>query len=194
MGTQILTRTLKFENLGLILVLKADALYSFSNFRAQEMAYATLLELSHLADGPKERIPMILQSYTPEHRLLQNFSVFDFATHSKEMLYQRKQYHYPPFSRIIQVNFYHKNQQKVQKVAHLFADLLRPSFTLETLLGPEAASIPKINNIYIFQLLIKIMPEMSPKKVKDLLGSSAEKIASISSLSTVKIKIDVDPL
>jgi len=72
--------------------------------------------------------------------------------------------------------------------------LLKPNFDKRCLLGPESPSVSRINNLYITDVLIKILPNQSPIKVKDLIKKEIDRLHTISAYRSVKIDIDIDPM
>lgn len=192
-GTQMMTKGLLFSNVGLIVVVRADALLSYPHFRSSEQAFQTLYQLSGRAGDKASSVKMWIQTYQPEHRVLQNFSIFDVETNNKEVLYQRKEFRYPPYTRLIQLTFSHKQHSKVHKVAHMWVDYIKASFSSDYLLGPEPASIPRINNEYLFEVMVKIQPDQSLRKVKKLLWKALLQVQTIAAYKSVKVKINVDP-
>ena len=111
----------------------------------------------------------------------------------KDILYERKSFHYPPFTRLIQFRFKHKNQERVRKTAEKFVELLRPHFQPHLLLGPEEPSVARINNLYIMQVMLKINENQSPSKIKRFVQNQIEKLHTISVYRSVRLEIDVDP-
>lgn len=71
--------------------------------------------------------------------------------------------------------------------------MLRHFFDDQTLLGPAAPSIARLNNQYRFKTLIKIKEGQSPKKIKQLLKEALTKLHGVNAFRRVRIDFDVDP-
>ena len=112
----------------------------------------------------------------------------------KDILYERKEFLYPPFSRLIKLRFKHKNKERLDKTAEQLVILLKASFESRCLLGPEAPSIGRINNLYITDVMIKILPKQSPQKVKELIQAKIDQLNTIAAFRSVRIDVDVDPV
>lgn len=192
-GTQMLTKGLDFGDVTLVCVIRADSLLNFPDFRAHEKAFQLLTQVSGRAGRREERGKVLIQSFQPDHQVLQNVTTYNYHQTMKDILYERQSFHYPPFVRLIQFRFKHKNQERVQKTAEQFVKLLRPHFTNNMLLGPEAPAISRINNLYLMNVLLKIQANQSPQKVKELLHQQIEKLHTISAYRSVRLEIDVDP-
>lgn len=191
-GTQMVTKGLDFEDVVLVGIIRADSLLNFPDFRAYERAFQRIVQVAGRAGRRKQRGKVIIQTFDAEHEILQRAIMYDYHGMAKEQLIERKQFLYPPFVRIIEINFSHTNYEKVEKTAQYFKKLVAPYFDEKTFLGPEPALIPRINNQYKFNCLIKIESDKSPKKVKDLLLKAEEKLNEFSAFRAVRINFNVD--
>ena len=193
-GTQMITKGFDFENVNLVGVIRADSLLNFPDFRAHEKAFQLLTQVAGRAGRRQEQGKVLIQSYQPEHQVLQNVTTYNYHQTMKDILYERKEFYYPPFIRLINLRFKHKDKERLDKTAAQLVQLLKPSFNNRCLLGPEAPSVGRVNNLYITDVLIKILPNQSPSKVKELIKSQIERLHTIAAYRSVRIDIDVDPM
>ncbi|HAR74524.1 MAG TPA: primosomal protein N' [Flavobacteriaceae bacterium] len=193
-GTQMITKGFDFGNVNFVGVIRADSLLNFPDFRAHEKAFQLLTQVSGRAGRRQEQGKVLIQSFQPEHQILQNVTTYSYAPTMKDILYERKEFLYPPYSRLIKLRFKHKNKERLDKTAAQLVVLLKPSFDAKCLLGPEAPSIGRINNLYITDVMIKIRPNQSPQKVKDLIQSKIDQLHTIAAFRSVRIDVDVDPV
>ena len=70
-------------------------------------------------------------------------------------LEKRKQFFYPPFSRIINLSFKHKMKDVVENAAHQFANALKNKYG-HYLVGPAEPVVGRIRNQYLMELLLKL--------------------------------------
>lgn len=192
-GTQMVAKGLDFSNIGLVGVIRADSLLNFPDFRAHEKAFQLLTQVAGRAGRRKEQGKVLIQTFNPDHEILQNVTRYDYEKTVKDILYERKSFFYPPFLRLIQLTFRHANVEKVDKVSTEFVRLLKPYFDEKHLLGPIEPSIGRIRNLYIRQVLIKIPEGASAVKVKEFVQKCMESIQTIQAFRSVRIEIDVDP-
>ncbi|WP_068595226.1 replication restart helicase PriA [Vaginella massiliensis] len=192
-GTQMMTKGLDFGEVTLVGVIRADSLLNFPDFRAHEKAFQLLTQVAGRAGRREERGKVLIQSFQPDHQVLQNVTTYNYHQTMKDILYERQAFHYPPFVRVIQFRFKHKNPDRVQKTAEQFINLLRPHFANHLLLGPEAPAIARINNLYLMQAMLKIQPNQSLTKVKALILQQLEKLHTVAAYRSVRLEIDVDP-
>lgn len=192
-GTQMVTKGLDFEHVNLVGIIRADSMLNFPDFRAHERAFQRIIQVAGRAGRRKQRGLVLIQAFAAEHQVLQFALQFKFDEMAKEILYERKEFLYPPYVRLIEITFRHKNQERCLKTANFYTESLRQYFDEKTLLGPEAPSIARMNNQYYYKTLIKITPDKSPKKVKNLLKEALNHLHQVPAFRSVRIDFDVDP-
>ncbi|MFV0237607.1 MAG: primosomal protein N', partial [Flavobacteriales bacterium] len=191
-GTQMVAKGLDFENIGLVGILRADTLLNFPDFRAYERAFQLMTQVAGRSGRKKDRGKVLIQSFNPEHQILQHVSTYDYKKMAKEVLYERQQFTYPPFNRLIILTLKYKNQEKLEVASSLLAQHLQKSFG-EQLLGPETPSIARIKNLYHKRILIKLT---HPKKItlaKKHIEQILENFNTIKAYRAIQLIIDVDP-
>lgn len=190
-GTQMLAKGLDFRNIGLVGVMNADNLLHLPDFRAHERSYQLLSQVSGRAGRTEKRGKVLIQTYNPYHQILKQVSTNDYAEMAKEQLEERYQFKYPPFYRIIKIEFKDRNLNRVQKASQWFAQGLKNSFK-EHVLGPEQPPVGRIRNQYIYNVMLKIPASQSLKKTKDYVMRISDRFAAIKEFSSVRVNIDVD--
>ena len=106
---------------------------------------------------------------------------------------ERRNFHYPPIYRLIQLDVKHKDLSTLFNIAASLASILRSQFA-DRILGPEAPLISRIRNYYIQTILIKIEREgVSVQKIKDALRDILVNFDADTANKGVYIQVDVDP-
>jgi len=106
--------------------------------------------------GRKEATGKVLiQTIQPSHPVLQLVKDHDYKKLYTEEIEKRKQFFYPPFSRLIHVTFKHKIKEVVEKASHFFTDGLKGKYG-QYLVGPAEPVINRIRNQHLMELLIKL--------------------------------------
>ena len=106
---------------------------------------------------------------------------------------ERRNFHYPPLCRLIQLDVKHKDLSKLTVIASSLAKVLRAQFG-ERILGPEAPMVSRIRNYYIQTILIKVEKEgVSVQKIKEVLQQILQQFDSQPTNKGAYIHIDVDP-
>ncbi|MFT5957296.1 MAG: primosomal protein N' (replication factor Y) [Flavobacteriales bacterium] len=192
-GTQMVTKGLDFENVELVSVLNADALLNFPDFRAFEKAFQLMTQVAGRAGRRNERGRVIIQTYNPDHWVIQKVMQYDFASLYKQELTERFAYHYPPYYRLIKLNLRHKGEGFLHNAAKDLAKQLREHFG-ERVIGPEAPYVARINNYYHQNILMKIDRDYSPAKFKKIVKEVIMQFQTDKEMRSIRIIPDVDPM
>jgi primosomal protein N' (replication factor Y) len=190
-GTQMLAKGLHFDKVTLVGILNADNLLNQPNFRAYERAFQMIIQVSGRA-GRKD-IPgkVIVQTYNPFHNTLQQVLLNDYSAMYKEQIYERNNFKYPPYYRLIKLTVKHKDFEKLKEGSLWLYNVLHQNLQMPVL-GPEEPAISKIRNEYIRTILIKI-------PTKEHLGNTKQKIQKIlmsfeavAQYRAIRTKVNVD--
>src|SRR5690606_11156209 len=111
---------------------------------------------------------VIIQSYAPQHRIIQQVIANDYEGMFMAEVTERKIYAYPPFFRLFRLDVKHKEQQAAHDAAHRLAISLREVLG-HRVVGPETPLVGRVRNYYIFSILLKVeRTGASVSKVKEL--------------------------
>lgn len=190
-GTQMLTKGLDFRNVNLVGIMNADALLNFPDYRAHERSFQLLTQVAGRAGRTKKRGKVIIQSYNPNHRILQQVTTNEYVEMFKEQLYEREQFNYPPANRIIKITFKHKDYNKLNEAAEWFAKSLKNVFD-KNVLGPEYPPVARIRNQYIKNIILKIGGNRSLVKTKNSIKRIEKSFNAISYYRGVRVIYNVD--
>ncbi|MDR1346785.1 MAG: primosomal protein N', partial [Bacteroidales bacterium] len=102
-GTQMVTKGLDFDRVSVVGILNADNLLSYPDFRAFERAYQVMAQVSGRAGRKEVPGKVIIQTYRPEHEVLQYVVAHDFLAMYRHQIREREQLHYPPFRCLIRL-------------------------------------------------------------------------------------------
>ena len=125
-GTQMLTKGLDLPQVTLVGIVAADGLLHFADFRASERTFQTLTQVAGRCGRGEEPGRVILQTYTPDHAVIQAVQRQDYRAFAEAELQQRSTLHYPPGDRLILLRFTSANSVAVQTAAEQVADALVP--------------------------------------------------------------------
>ena len=191
-GTQMVTKGLDFDSVKVVGILNADNMLTFPDFRAYERSYQLMEQVSGRAGRKGEKGKVIIQTYQPQHPVILNVMSHDYVRFFEEQMPIRRQFNYPPYSRLIMIRLKDVDSMKLNKAAELLSRSLRQVFK-ENLLGPEYPVVSRVKNQYIKQMIIKVDKNLNINKVKDFIGSTIENFKHDHDFKSVKIQIDVDP-
>lgn len=191
-GTQMITKGLDFDNVALVGILNADDMLFYPDFRAFERAYQLMSQVSGRAGRKGKRGKVIIQSYDPNHWIIQKVMYHDYEGMYKQELYERKNYQYPPFFRMIRLTVRHKEESRVDKASLKLTQKMQEKLG-NRVLGPEYGSIKRIRNLYNKIITVKFERKASPGKVKEYIDECIAHFSMDDDFKSVRIKIDVDP-
>lgn len=154
-GTQMVVKGLDFDNVNLVGILDADGLLHFAEFRVHERAFQLMEQVSGRAGRKDGKGHVMIQTFTPQHPLLQHVVRHDYTGMYLEEIEKRKQFFYPPFSRIIHISFRHKEKAIVQEGAQKFSAAMNTAYG-KYLVGPAEPVVNRVRNLYLMELLLKL--------------------------------------
>lgn len=190
-GTQMLTKGLDFRNVKLVGIMNADNMLNFPDFRAHERSFQLMLQVSGRAGRTEKRGKVLIQTYNPYHKILQQVSTNDYVGMFKEQLEERYNYKYPPFYRLVKITLKHRDYNKVDMSADWLAKSLTQLFK-HNVLGPEFPPISRIRNQYHKNILIKIPQGQPLGKTKEAIKKVQTSFEAIGNFKGVRIVVNVD--
>ena len=192
-GTQMVTKGLDFDNVSLVGILNADNILKFPHFRSYERGFQIMSQVSGRS-GRKNKVgKVVLQTYDINHEVINQIKNHDYQLMYKTQVQERHIFKYPPFVRLISLNFQHKDKEKLTLLSKTIAVTLRKSFD-NRILGPEDPQVSKIRNYYNKNILIKIEVGSSLVEAKMILSKIINKYRIQSNFKSLRINIDVDPI
>jgi primosomal protein N' (replication factor Y) len=155
-GTQMVAKGHHFPGVDLVGVLAADDGLSLPDFRASERTFQLLTQVAGRAgrSGPGR---VVFQTYQPESPVILNAAAHDYATFVAVELGQRRQLGYPPFRRLLRIGVSGRRRGLTETTAGVLADAVRDALARKgrTILGPAPGVLPRLQDRYRFQILIK---------------------------------------
>ena len=191
-GTQMVTKGLDFDSVKVVGILNADNMLTFPDFRAYERSFQLMEQVSGRAGRKGDKGKVIIQTYQPQHPVILNVMSHNYVKFYEEQMPIRRQFNYPPYSRLIMLRLKDLDSLKLNKAADMLAKILRQVFK-ENFLGPEYPVVSRVKNLYIKQMIIKINKDLNSTKVKDFVKNTIEEFKRNNEFKSVKIQVDVDP-
>lgn len=192
-GTQMVTKGLDFDNVGIVGILSADHLIHFPDFRASERAFQLMLQVSGRAGRKHKQGKVIIQTYKTDHPLIKDVLTNNFRSFLKREMTERRDFKYPPFQRMIKITLKHKKRGTVQQAAEYFGNELRIKFK-EQVIGPAEPGVSRIRSYYIQDIILKLDKKASLlKAAKQQIYQTQIELQKTKGFSTVRVVVDVDP-
>lgn len=192
LGTQMISKGLDFDDIELVAIPKADAMFYVQDFRAEERAYQLITQVSGRAGRVSGKGKILIQTYQPQHpvfKLIQENNTSEIYQH---FLAERKKFLYPPFVKLIMIELKHRKEDKTNRASQFLGAVLRKYLPEECVLGPEKSPISKIKNLYQYQILLKLPKGKKYEKFKSLVKKSLAEFDEITAYNSIKKLIIVD--
>ena len=196
-GTQMITKGHDFPGVTLIGALCADLSLHWPDFRSGERTFQLLAQVAGRAGRGPYPGRVFIQTYNPEHYIFEFIRRHDYLGFYRRELDFRREFEYPPFSRLVHILFQGLSEKEVREKSQEISSLLsrereKKGWTSSlTLLGPVAAPISKIKGRHRWQLLLK----GKDPRVLHQISSWVEAVGRRSLQgSGVQLILDVDPV
>lgn len=190
LGTQMVSKGLDFPRVTLVGALAADSSLYADDFRAQERTFALITQVCGRAGRGDEEGRAVIQTYSPDNRVLRLAAAQDYAAFYKEEIEFRRVFGYPPFEHIVNIIISSEDEEKALKCAYMCQSFIRVSPPCRRdgikLYGPSDAPIKRIQRRYRKRLWFKCSDagEFS-ETFREMLSKKRE--------AGVTVSIDTDP-
>lgn len=192
-GTQMVTKGLDFERVGLVGVVNADQLLRFPDFRADERGFQLMTQVAGRAGRRRRRGRVIIQAMETTHPVITDVLAEDFAGFVDREAQRRAAHRFPPYVRMIHVQFRHPRRPVAEEGAKLMGGWLSHHLG-EAVDGPFEPSVARLRTYYLQDLVIRVKNDSAYlRRVKELLLRATVKLGQQKGLSGVRVVIDVDP-
>ena len=190
-GTQMLAKGLDFDNVTLVGILNADNLLNQPNFRAYERAYQMMMQVSGRAGRSEKKGKVVIQTYNPYHNTIQQVLGNDYIGMYKEQIYERQNFKYPPFFRLVKLTMKHRDFDKLKEGSMWIYNVLSQNLDMPVL-GPEEPAINRIRNEYIRTIMVKIPVQIHLGNTKKNIAKVLMSFETVPQYRAIKVKVDVD--
>ena len=191
-GTQMVVKGLDFEHVNLVGIADADALLNFADFRVNERAFQLMEQVSGRAGRREEQGKVIVQVSNTQHPVLHFVQQHNYEELYKFEIENRRQFFYPPFSRIIQLTCKHKFKDVAEEASNILGRFLTEKYA-EYVSGPAEPPVNRVRNQFLFELLLKLPKDA--QLIRQCKQDILQQIAIIQSnkrYRSVSIIVDVD--
>ena len=185
-GTQMIAKGLDFPKVTLVLVINGDASLNIPDFRSAERTFELLSQVSGRAGRADLSGEVIIQGFNMDHYSIVCSKNNDYDSFYKEEMKIRKVLKYPPYFNLCLIRVSGKNYDEVYDEASKISSYLKEKLK-DIVLGPASAGIPKVNNIYYVQIIIKF------KNTKDIINELIF-INNKYKRGKVSVLIDLNPI
>lgn len=167
-GTQMIAKGLDFENVTLVGVIAADLSLYISDYRAQETTYELLTQVSGRAGRSNKAGNVVIQTYTPENHSIECSKNSNYKSFYEEEIKERKEFSYPPFVDLIDINFSSPSDINLEEAANYILYEIGKQISGFVVEYTRVIPMPRIKNIYKVKFTLKVSPK-NREKLTDII-------------------------
>ena len=184
-GTQMIAKGLDFPNVTLVGVINGDASLNVPDFRSSERTFDLLSQVAGRAGRGDLAGDVVIQGFNVNHYSIVAAMNENYDLFYKEEMKIRKALSYPPYFNLCLIKLSFKDSEVLEKEALKVLNYLKKNLN-NTILGPTFCTIPRVNNVYFMQIIIKYK---NTSDIRDSLLFLKERYFN----SKVRLDIDLNP-
>lgn len=192
-GTQMVSKGLDFDHVSLVGVFDIDRMINFPDFRSMERTFQLTTQVSGRAGRRQKRGKVVVQTRDPEQHILRWIEEHDFEKFYQAEIEERKNYQYPPFTKMIHLLIRSKDKNLTYQASQWLANTLREDLGPTRVLGPQEPLINKIRDRFLMDVFLKVEKKYSMVAVKDKIKAAQLKMLQEKRFGKVEVIADVDP-
>lgn len=159
-GTQMLAKGLDLPLVTLVGVVLADVGLNLPDYRATERTFQVLTQVSGRAGRSPLGGKVILQTFQPEHYVIQAAVKHNYKAFCSQELNYRKQLAYPPFTQLVRLEYRHADSSKAESTAKELAGKIHTWLSVQgdhttQVSGPVPCFFTRLNNQYRWQIILR---------------------------------------
>ena len=159
-GTQMIAKGLDLPLITLVGVILADVGLSLPDMRSAERTFQVLTQVAGRAGRSPLGGQVILQTFLPEHYVIQAASRHDYQAFYRRELEYRRELHYPPFSHLVRLEYRHRDAGHAESSANAMAAQIQSWLREDNhhsteLVGPVPCFFSRIGGLYRWQLVLR---------------------------------------
>lgn len=192
-GTQMVSKGLDFDRVSLVGVFDIDRMIHFPDFRSLERTFQMTTQVSGRAGRRDVKGKVIIQTRDPDQGILKLIQNHEFLKFYQGEMFEREQYNYPPYTRMIHLLIRSKDKKLTNETARFLANILKEDLTPKRVLGPQEPLINKIRDKYLMDVYLKIERKYKIEAVKDIIRSAQMELLKKKEFSSVEVVLNIDP-
>lgn len=211
LGTQMIAKGLDFEDVTVVGIINADTMLHLPDFRSEERTFSLILQVAGRAGRAHLEGKVYVQTYNADNIAIRSASMYDREGFLKEQLMARKELMYPPYSRLVNLLFWGRNESLVAQFASKTYDALNEYLQAHRcgsgqadglfndnrdenswIVYPQTPCVlTRLRGDYRYHILIKIPNDINvSEEIAEVLNGF---VGSLKSNADVNFTVDVDP-
>jgi primosomal protein N' (replication factor Y) (superfamily II helicase) len=191
-GTQMIAKGFDFHHVTLVGIVNADTGLLLPDFRSSERTFQLLTQMAGRTGRGREPGKVFVQTQSPLHYSIQHAAKHEYPGFFSEELERRREFQYPPFTRLINVACRGKNEQAVEEQSVSLGKLLKTPSEQDRddieVLGPAPLPLYRLRGHYRWHVMLR-GPDTDALRTR-----LRQAIGSLKRKTGVFVAIDVDPI
>jgi primosomal protein N' (replication factor Y) len=159
-GTQMLAKGLDLPLVTLVGIVLADVGLALPDPYAAERSFNLLTQVAGRAGRSRLGGEVVLQTYQPEHAVIQAAASHDVEGFYQQELEQRRRLGYPPFARLVRLEFRTFEAARAESETRSLAERLRTQLDRDgdrstNLIGPVPGYFPRLAGLHRWQIVLR---------------------------------------
>ncbi|NWG07970.1 MAG: primosomal protein N' [Chloroflexi bacterium] len=155
-GTQMLAKGLDLPMVTLVGIVLADVGLHLPDPFAGERVFQVLTQVAGRAGRGERGGKVVLQTFDPEHQVIQSAAKHDVNGFYEYELEGRRRLGYPPFTRLVRLEFRSEDQEAAEKEAKRVAEKLSAFRSASSaIIGPVPCFFAKVGGSYRWQIVLR---------------------------------------
>jgi primosomal protein N' (replication factor Y) len=159
-GTQMIAKGLDLPLVTLVGAILADVGLTLPDYRAAERAFQLLTQVAGRAGRSPLGGQVILQTFQPDHYVIQAAAQHDYQSFYRQELAYRRQLVYPPFSRLARLEYRHSDYSQAEAASRKMAEqikawMVEASRTATEIIGPVPCFFAQPGGTYRWQIVLR---------------------------------------
>jgi primosomal protein N' (replication factor Y) len=159
-GTQMLAKGLDLPLVTLVGVVLADVGLNLPDYRATERSFQVLTQVAGRAGRSPLGGQVILQTFKPEHYVILAAAGHDYSGFYRQELDYRRRLGYPPFARLVRLEYRDSNPERVESAAQKMAEqvqnwLVEARAHSTEIIGPVPSFFARVGGNYRWQIVLR---------------------------------------
>ncbi len=186
-GTQMIAKGLDFENVTLVGVLLIDKSLYAGDYLGYEKTFSLITQVVGRCGRGTKQGRAYLQTYTPEHYVLNLAAQQDFDEFFRQECEIRKALLFPPFCDICVIGLSSHDEGACEKGARsfvrIFTNKMQGTNIPIRLLGPSQCAVARVNGKFRYRIIIKCKNNKAFRSVMEQTVLEAYKASELNNVS-----------
>jgi primosomal protein N' (replication factor Y) len=155
-GTQMLAKGLDLPMVTLVGIVLADVGLNLPDPFAPERVFQVLTQVAGRAGRSERGGKVVLQTFDPGNQVIQSAARHDVNGFYEYELEQRRRLGYPPFTRLVRLEYRNTDQESAEKEAQRMGEKLSViSGQYTAVIGPVPCFFAKVGGYYRWQIVLR---------------------------------------